>query len=83
MNSLGYTYKDHRYVSLNDIDDMKKKILVAINFIALIITGIWAYTSNWDYEPIVGTLILAATLIGLFISESKLFKKNKIIDLIT
>lgn len=42
-----------------------------MNSIALIIALIWAYKSNWDFEPLIAVLSLSATLIAFFMSRDK------------
>lgn len=57
-----------------------KNVIIIINIIALVITGIWMYSSNYDFEPIILFLTLVATLIGLIYSQktSKMINKSEI-----
>lgn len=45
--------------------------LIVLDVIALIIASIWAYNSNWDFEPLIVILGLVGGLIGLIIYKSK------------
>lgn len=54
-----------------------KKPLFIINTGALIIAISWMIISDFDYEPTIAVLTLAATLIGLIIAGG-LKKKNKV-----
>lgn len=45
--------------------------LIVLDVIALIIASIWAYSSNWDFEPLIVMLGLTGGLIGLIIYKSK------------
>lgn len=51
-----------------------KSILIILNFIILILTIIWAYSTSWhDYEPIIGIFVAASTLIGLLFLNGETF----------
>jgi len=57
---------------------MKKKLLyLIVNSIALIIAFIWAYKSNWEFEPIIAVLGFIGTLTALFMSGDKPLNQNQ------
>lgn len=54
---------------------MKKRLIIALNIIALIITIVWLINSDYDFEPTILCLTLTATLIGLTLKD-KIMGKN-------
>ena len=62
----------------NNEESMLKKeninvliVLIILDIAAIIIASIWAYTSKWDFEPLITVLGLVGGLIALLIVKSK------------
>ena len=48
---------------------MMKTVLISINTIMLGLAAVWSVTSKFDYEPLIASLTLVATLVGLLYSK--------------
>lgn len=56
---------------------MKNLIILILSFISLIISGIWAYKTNYDYEPIIVFIMGIVSILYHFLKPKKEVQTTK------
>lgn len=59
------------------INTMKNLIILILSFISLIISGIWAYKTNYDYEPIIVFIMGIVSILYHFLKPKKEVQTTK------
>lgn len=68
-NKVGYMNKLCAIKKKYGMNTILRNTLLTVNTIALVASILWII-KNPDYEPVISTLVLVATLIGLWITDT-------------